>query len=77
MTEATQSVLAKPSAESQGNALSEQVHDLKNRLNTISLAIQAYNELKLRGHYEKADQVFNELLVGSDGQSNEPECGHR
>ncbi len=62
LADSGQAPLAKQAASQSKSALSEEVHDLKNRLNTITLAIHTYNELKSRGLDAQADQMFNMLV---------------
>lgn len=76
MTEAAEAAVANSVNSTAANPLSEQVHDLKNRLNTISLAIHNYNELKTSGRHAQADQMFNLLVdrlaeIDTDWNSND------
>ena len=64
MSEAGQPPLARPATAQRKIPLNDEVHDLKNRLNTITLAIHTYNELKSRGLDAQADQIFNKLVDG-------------
>ena len=42
---------------------SEQIHDLKNRLNTVTLSIQLYNDLKSIGQDEAASSTLDKLMT--------------
>jgi len=42
--------------------LSKEVHDLRNKLNNVTLAIHAYNELKSRGKNSQADALLDILV---------------
>ncbi len=43
-------------------SMSDQIHDLKNRLNTVTLSIQLYNDLKSIGQEEAAGKALDGLL---------------
>ncbi len=62
LADSEQTPLARQPASQRKGSLHEEVHDLKNRLNTITLAIHTYNELKSRGLDAQADQIFSMLV---------------
>lgn len=44
-------------------SVSEQIHDLKNRLNTVTLSIQLYNDLKSIGQEAAASSTLDRLMA--------------
>jgi carbon storage regulator CsrA len=44
-------------------SVSEQIHDLKNRLNTVTLSIQLYNDLKSLGQDKAASSTLDRLVA--------------
>lgn len=50
-------------AKASQESMSDQIHDLKNRLNTVTLSIQLYNDLKSIGQEEAAGKTLDSLLV--------------
>lgn len=42
--------------------LREEVHELKNKLNTVTLAIHAYNQLRSRGNDSQAETLLDQLV---------------
>ncbi len=60
---APQTAAHKLSQQDQSNQkLKQEVHDLKNKLNNITLAIHAYNGLKSVGRNSQADQLLDVLV---------------